>query len=79
VRFSASASRSTRTLSFSPTSWKAKRRGGSEAVTTSVPAALGLRSSVGSFEATICQRAPAAAPRRSGVTPETPGYQSVRW
>src|SRR4029079_13002461 len=57
VRSAAVASRSTRTSSFSPVTWKAKRAGRSDAVTTTVPAASGLRRSVGSLPAVTSQRA----------------------
>ena len=74
----------------SSTSWKASRRPGTTSVTRRMPEEPGrlsrpgpINGATGALDRTsdprICQRAPAASPRRSGSTPPIPGHQSARW
>src|SRR5919201_6245695 len=79
VRSAAEASRRSSASIRSPVSWKTSRSGRFAASTSSIPLGFGLRKKLGRFVPRICQRAPAARPRRSGSTAAIPGHQSARW
>jgi hypothetical protein len=55
------------------------RNGGSTSMICSVDSEEGRRRKPGRIGACSRQRAAGASPRRSGVTPATPGHQSDRW
>src|SRR2546423_1133438 len=79
VRSGAEASSRSSASIRSPVSWKTSRSGGAAASTSSIPVGFGLRKMLGRFVPRICQRAPAARPRRSGSTAAIPGHQSAKW